>query len=83
MLKSFIEIQVIKMGKPQSKEENQSGQQLVSIIENQNLHSEKHEEHSLKLTILVGLLIFLMVFIIIRIIRKLIKKRRGKSRSYG
>lgn len=28
------------MGKPQSKEENESGQQLFSIIENQNTHKE-------------------------------------------
>lgn len=63
-----------KMGKPQSKEENESGQQLVSIIENQNSHSELHEDHSFKLSLLLGFVIFIMIVVIIKIIRNIIRK---------
>lgn len=62
------------MGKPQSKEENESGQQLFSIIENQNTHKELHQDHAFKLSILIGLLILILVMFIIKFLRNLIRK---------
>lgn len=68
-----------EMGKPQSKPENESGQQLVTIIDNQSTHSEFHKEHSLKLTVVSVLVIIIVIVIIIKAIKKVIRIQAEKA----
>lgn len=69
------------MGKEQSKEQDQStiGDQTVTIIENQEVHTGQHEDHNLKLNIILILLTVQTSIVIIKLATKLMKKAMSKA----
>lgn len=69
------------MGKEQSKQQDQStiGDQTVTIIENQEVHTGQHEAHSVKLNIILILLIVQTLIVIVKLAAKLMKKAMSKA----
>ena len=69
------------MGKQQSKEQEQStiGDQTVTIIENQEVHTGQHEHHNLKLNIILILLTMQTIIVIVKLATKLMKKAMSKA----
>lgn len=69
------------MGKGASKEESAKtiGDQTVTIVENQEVHTGFHEDHSAKLNIILCLLIIQTLWIIIKNVVKLAKKMMVKA----
>lgn len=64
------------MGIESTKEENPKtiGNQTVTIVENQEVHTSFHEEHSWKLNCILFLLIIQTLWIIIKNVNKLVKR---------
>lgn len=70
------------MGAKDSKEENKSevhGNQLLTVINAQNEHSEQHAEHHTMLIVLICLLVGIIVWQLTRIVLRCLKKRYVKK----
>ena len=63
------------MGKTQSKAISQSGDPQVTVIQNQEVHTQMHEDHEIKLWIILALLCILVLFKI----QSVYKKRERKT----
>lgn len=66
-----------KMGSSDSKENNvkQIGDQQVTVIENQEVHTEYHTQHELKLTIIMVAVLALLALKLIKIGWKFCKRQ--------
>ena len=70
-----------KMGNSESKDQDvkQIGDQQVTVIENQEVHTEMHGQHEWKLWLIVGLQIFMVIMMLIKTAKKKCKKELAKS----
>lgn len=66
------------MGGSESKEENTAhvhGNQLVTVIQTQDVHSEEHRQHQALMMTVIALQIVIILIMVTKIIMKTMRKR--------
>lgn len=69
------------MGNSDSKDQHvkQIGDQQVTVIENQEVHTEMHGQHAVKLWIIIGMQAFLIILVLAKIFIKRCRKELARS----